>query len=236
MNILFFLGTLLLLPCYFTQETEKSIVLDTNNTLLLRGEITEKLATEFIYDVNKRSKKKDLYVFLDTNGGSVDAGNKIVFEIQKYGLSCIAHKALSMGFVILQACKERYVTPLATLMQHQISYGVANEKAKIESYVEYIKQIGDHLTKMQAKKIGISKKDFERRTYNDWWLFGEKIIEENCADEIASVSCTTKLTNQTYNVDKGQYIYTYTKCPLISGHVEKKKNKDYTNQDFFYFI
>ena len=223
-------------PCFFTQTTEKQIALTTENVISIRGEINEKLATEFIFDLNKRENKDNLFVFLDTNGGSVDAGNKIVEEIQKYKLDCIAQKAISMGFVIFQSCRERFITPLSTLMQHQISYGIANEKAKIESYVNYIKQISHHLVGLQASKIGIPRKEFERKTYNEWWLFGDNAIDENCADEMAVVTCTSKLTNETYAVDKGPYIHYYSKCPLISGSIEKKKNKNYSNQDLFFFI
>tara|TARA_B100001287_G_scaffold270997_1_gene270592 strand:+ start:1930 stop:2667 length:738 start_codon:yes stop_codon:yes gene_type:complete len=222
--------------CSAIIKTETEIELNQDNTILIRGEINDKSATEFVFDVNKRKKKSELYVFLDTNGGSVDAGNKIIYEIQKYNLSCIANKAISMGFVILQSCNKRYITPLSTLMQHQISYGIINEKAKVENYVDYIRQIGDHLTLLQSKKIGISKREFERRTYNDWWLFGEKAIQENCADEISKVICTSKLTNSTYTEDKGSYTYTYSKCPLITSYISKKKNanKDDLSDLFFY--
>ena len=186
--------------------SSKQIFLDTNNTLLIRGEISDKQATQFIYELNQKPKKKNVYVYLDTNGGSVDAGNKIVNEIRKYNLSCIAQKAISMGFVILQSCDKRYVTPLATLMQHQISYGIMNEKAKVESYVEFIKQIGDELTEMQAKKIGITSKRFNEKTYNDWWLFGKNALKNKCADEMVDVKCSRRLTNATYEIDNGYYI------------------------------
>jgi ATP-dependent protease ClpP protease subunit len=229
-----FLTTLLFCSA-FVYTSAKPIFLDTNNTLLLRGEINEKLATEFVYDLNSRKKKDNLYVFLDTNGGSVDAGNKIVNEIQKYNLSCIAQKAISMGFVILQSCENRYVTPLSTLMQHQISYGVRDEKAKVESYVEYIKQIGDELTEMQANKIGITTRDFKLNTYNDWWLFGKKSIQENCADEMVDVFCSSGLTNSTYTRDHGMYTYTYSKCPLVANYITKTKNK-VNEEDFFFFL
>ena len=214
--------------------SSKQIFLDTNNTLLIRGEISDKQATQFIYELNQKPKKKNLYVYLDTNGGSVDAGNKIVNEIRKYNLSCIAQKAISMGFVILQSCDKRYVTPLATLMQHQISYGIMNEKAKVESYFEFIKQIGDELTEMQAKKIGITSKRFNEKTYNDWWLFGKNALKNKCADEMVDVKCSRRLTNATYEIDNGYYIYTYSKCPLVNGHIDKK-SKD-TKKDFVFFI
>ena len=228
-NIFFF--TLFLFSSFVNSN---SILLDTNNTLLLRGEINEKLATQFIFELNKKSKKNNLYVYLDTNGGSVDAGNKIVNEIQKHDLTCIAQKAISMGFVILQSCDKRYITPLATLMQHQMSYGIINEKVKVESYVEYIQQIGNELTLMQARKIGISPKKFNEKTYNDWWSFGKNAIENNCADEIIDVTCSTKLTNATYEIDNGMHVYTYSKCPLVTGFIDKKE-KD-KKGDYFYFM
>lgn len=233
---------LLLVPIFavatgFTNSTlAKSIHIDTQNILLLRGEITEKLATQFVYELNKKPNKNNLYVYLDTNGGSVDAGNKIVAEIQKYHLDCIAHKAISMGFVILQSCDRRYITPMGTLMQHQISYGVSDEKAKVESYVEFIKQIGDYLNTMQAAKIGISSEEFMRKTYNDWWLFGENAIVAKCADELVTVKCSSKLTNQTYTVDSGSFTYYYSKCPLVSGFVEKKKNNAASLEDLLSFL
>ena len=227
---LFFFTLFLLSPLVYS----KQIVLDKNNTLLIRGEINEKQATQFVFDLNKFPKKKDVYVYLDTNGGSVDAGNKIVNEIQKYNLSCIAQKAISMGFVILQSCDKRYVTPLATLMQHQMSYGIANEKAKVESYVEFIKQIGDELAEMQAKKIGMSKKRFNEKTYNDWWSFGKTALKNKCADEMVDVKCSRRLTNATYEIDNGMYIYTFSKCPLVNGFIDKKP-KD-TKKDFIFFI
>ncbi len=226
----FFFTLFLLSPLVYS----KQIVLDKNNTLLIRGEINEKQATQFVFDLNKFPKKKDVYVYLDTNGGSVDAGNKIVNEIQKYNLSCIAQKAISMGFVILQSCDKRYVTPLATLMQHQMSYGIANEKAKVESYVEFIKQIGDELAEMQAKKIGMSKKRFNEKTYNDWWSFGKTALKNKCADEMVDVKCSRRLTNATYEIDNGMYIYTFSKCPLVNGFIDKKP-KD-TKKDFIFFI
>jgi len=217
-------------------DTQKIITLETNNVLLLKGEINENLATQFVYELNQRQSKKGIYVYLDTNGGSVDAGNKIVAEIQKYELNCIAHRAISMGFVILQSCNQRYITHMGTLMQHQMSYGIADEKAKVESYVDFIKQIGDYLITMQANKIGISSIEMRDKTYNDWWLFGENAVVANCADELAIVKCSSKLTNKTYTVDAGSYTHYYSKCPLVSGPVDKKKNKGGASlEDYLFF-
>jgi ATP-dependent protease ClpP protease subunit len=233
-TIFIFLSNLYFSTSLNATQSKKVVTLNPNNILLLKGEINDKLATKFIHELNKKEKKEDIYVYLDTNGGSVDAGNKILEEILKYNLDCIASKAISMGFVILQSCRNRYITDYATLMQHQISYGIMNEKAKIESYVNYIKQIDDKLTRLQASKIGITSSKLKKNTYNDWWLFGENAIYENCADETVNIKCSTKLTTQNYTVDIGSYTYIYSKCPLVTNYIDKFKNKN--QEEYFFFI
>lgn len=235
MNLFLFL---LLSNLYFifslnsTEVYKKIINLTSSNIIIIKGEINDNLASKFVHELNKKENKQDIYIYLDTNGGSVDAGNKIVEEIIRYKLNCIASKAISMGFVIFQSCNKRYITDYTTLMQHQISYGILNEKEKIESYVNYIKQIDDKLTRIQADKIGITPSKLKKKTYNDWWLFGENAILENCADESVDIRCSTKLTNQNYTVDIGSYTYIYSKCPLVTNHIDKNKNK---NKDDFIF-
>ena len=233
-SLLLVIPLLAIASCLTNSTNTKTIHINTQNVLLIRGEITEKLATQFVYELNQKTNKQNLYVFLDTNGGSVDAGNKIVGEIQKHNIDCIAHKAISMGFIILQSCRNRYITPLGTLMQHQMSYGIGDEKAKVESYVNFIKQIGDYLNSMQADKIGISHDEMQKRTYNDWWLFGENAVQANCVDQIASVTCSSKLTNRTYSVENGSFDYIYSKCPLVTGPIDKIKNKK--NMEDYLFL
>jgi len=201
------------------------IELNTTNVLSLQGEINSALASSFIYDLNKRKNKKGIYVYINSQGGSVESGNQIVLEIQKYKLDCIAERAYSMGFVILQACNKRYIRPYGKLMQHQMSYGIANEKAKVESYVNFVDQMNEVLVSMQADKIKMSNQLFKEKTYNEWWMFGNYAIENNCADEIVDVSCNDKLTKQNETQEYNNYIVTFSKCPLIEMPIEVKKLK-----------
>jgi len=215
----------------------KEITLNTTNSISIKGEINDEVASNFIHELNQKKDKNDIYVYLDTNGGSVDAGNLIVDEIQKYDLDCIAQKAASMGFVILQSCKTRYITNYGILMQHQMSYGIINEKEKVDSYSAFITQIADILLEMQAAKINIDKHKFKEKTYNDWWLFGMNAIKENCADHLVRLKCTSLLTNQTFTKDVSSYTYTYSKCPLVTQPIKKTKNKEKMNiEDFLYIL
>ena len=60
-----------------------SIILTKDNFITIRGTIDETISSNFIYDLNRKKNKTDVYVYLNTNGGSVESGNKILLEIQK---------------------------------------------------------------------------------------------------------------------------------------------------------
>ena len=105
-------------------------------------------------------------------------------------------------------------------MQHQISYGIQNEKGKIDNYANFIDQIEDELVEMQSSKIGLNKDRFRLRTMNEWWMMGKYAIENNCADEIVDIFCDSKLVKQNETNDFGFYKLTYSKCPLISDPIE----------------
>lgn len=197
----------------------QGITLNSTNHVIVRGTIDNDLASSFVYNLNTL-KNKNVYVYLDTPGGSVESGNKILMEIQKYNLSCITDRAYSMGFVLLQGCKNRYIRQFGRIMQHQISYGIQNEKGKIDSYSNFIDQVEDELVEMQSSKIGLEKDAFRLKTMNDWWMMGKYAIQNNCADEIVDVYCDRNLVKQNHTQDLGFYKVTYSKCPLISDPIE----------------
>ena len=216
-----------------TFELYPIITLHSTNLLLLKGEINKEITNNFLYNLQVLHNKKDAFIFLDTNGGSVEDGNKIISEILKYNMSCIAEKAYSMGFAILQACKYRYILPFGKIMQHQISFSIQNEKAKIESYLDFIHQIEEKLVLIQSQRIGISSVDFKKKIYNDWWLFAENALSENCADEIVNIECSSELILKRYTEIIKNYEYVYSKCPLIPEYIEKNSK---TTEEYIFVI
>lgn len=216
MLLLIFLFSLLSTGVY----TYHPIYLNTSNVITIKDAIDDETATKFLHKFNTLENKKDIYVYLDTPGGSIESGNKILMEIQKYNLSCIADRAYSMGFVILQGCTNRYITRYGRLMQHQISYAIKNEKGKIDSYGKFIDQVESELVNLQATRINISDNEFRLKTMNEWWMIGKYAIDNNCADQIVDVFCNSELTNTTYSEDYGPVDFIYSACPLIPGPIE----------------
>ncbi len=218
-----------------TDSYLKTIKLNTTNVLILKGIINEKNTNNFLYDFNLNTNKNNLYIFIDSVGGSVEDGYKIINEILKYDVNCIAEKAYSMAFAILQACKTRYLLPFGKLMQHQISFGISNEKEKIVSYLDFVNQMEKKLLLLQSSKLNISISEFKSKTLNEWWLFSDNSLHEKCIDEIVNVECSSRLIRDSYTINEGMYYYTYSKCPLIPNYIDKKTSND-NNKDFIYFI
>lgn len=220
-SIVYFLFVCVYLSkCSVLCEKTTSLHFDHNNFILVKNTIDEDVANRFIYELNQMPSKENVTVYLDTNGGSVEHGNKMLAEIQKYNLSCVAERAYSMGFVLLQGCNKRYITPYGRIMQHQISYGIKNEKGKIDSYANFIDQVEDELANMQADKINMSVDAFRLKTMNDWWLIGKNAVKHNCVDNIVNVYCDTYLTKTNHTISYGPYHFVYSKCPLVAEPID----------------
>ena len=149
-------------------------------------------------------------------------------------MSCIAETAFSMGFIIFQACKERIILPNARLMQHQMTFGIKDEKSKVENYIHFINQMENEIVDLQINRINITREIFKENISHDWWIYGKQNIIQNCADKISHIECSKDLTKKTETIEKGIYKYTYSKCPLITKYIKKEKLADIDFDNIFF--
>lgn len=195
--------------------------LKTNNLISLKGIIDETTVNKFLIEFILHKNKENLYIYIDSTGGTVEDGYKIVTEFQKYNVSCIAEKAYSMAFVIFQTCHNRFLVPHGKLMQHQISFSITNDFERVKNYIEFINQIEKDLLNIQSSRIGMSSKKLKNKINNEWWMFGKNAIKQNCADKIINVECNEELIDESYIINDGYYYYIYSKCPIISHYLNK---------------
>ncbi len=212
----------------------KKIKLTTKNSLVLKGSVDDKSISTLIHQLNKMEKKNEIYLYLDTPGGSVESGQKLISEILNHNVSCIAEKAYSMGFAILQSCVNRYILRHGKLMMHQVQFGLGGELGKVNSYVNFIKQMEYEMTHVMAHRIGLELEAFKHKIVDEWWLYGTFALESNCADEMVYVECSKELTRQNYTLTKGTHDLIYSKCPLVTNEIDKKKSKTPDKQSFFF--
>lgn len=222
---------LLQFSCFFSDNT-KNIKLTSKNNLILKGPVDEKSVSRIIYELNMMDTKKDIYLYLDTPGGEVESGQRLITEIINHNISCIAERAYSMGFAILQSCVKRYMVRHGKLMIHQVSFGIQNELGKIENYLNFVQQMEFEMNQMMATRIGMHPHVFREQSKDEWWLHGFFARKANCVDELITITCSQQLTKMNYTEQRGSYDYIFSRCPLVLKEVDKVKNKN--KNDYFY--
>lgn len=206
-----------------TMLLSNKIKLTTKNSLILKGSVDDKTISTLIHQMNEMDKKNEIYLFLDTPGGSVESGQRLISEIINHNVSCIAEKAYSMGFAILQSCFKRYIMRHGKLMMHQVQFGLGGELGKVESYLNFVKQMEYEMTRVMADRIGLDVGTFRNKIMNEWWLYGIFALESNCVDEMVDVECSKELTKQNYTITRGTRHHIYSSCPLVTNEINKKK-------------
>lgn len=205
----------------------KIVHLTNDNFVALRGPVSSTSIATLISEL--LDKHDDVrYIYLNTNGGSVMAGMKLInvikdLESDGVEVNCIADTAISMGFVIFQSCTNRYVLSYSTLMQHQMSLnGVGGKLLELNSYMSHINFIENDLNKMQADRINITQSNFEQKIMNDWWLTSLESIEQNVADNIVMIKCNFPKEKEIVELNTifGDIFLTYMKCPQVASPVK----------------
>ncbi len=152
--------------------------------LKLEGTITRQnidiLHDAFLNDPNQQN----YILYLNTNGGSISEGLRIMPYLETKNVTCVVDRAYSMGFFLLQSCKQRYILPYGSIMQHDMSLNLADEYPKIQSYFKYLSTLYDNMISKQIDRIGISKTNFLEKIRNDWWMNATQAVEQNCVDKI----------------------------------------------------
>lgn len=221
--------TILFTLLFFISYATAVVQLTEDNHIVIRGPITGK-TSKVINDLAK-IKTKELYIFIASNGGSVTNGMQIVQTIQalqKTGtkIICIGNVALSMGFVILQYCDNRYVMPSSILMQHQMSLGIEGSLKNVNSYMDFINTMDIEIEQHQAKRLNLTLEDFKKKVDHDWWMFGSSAVANNAADKLVSVLCDFKIDNneETVHTMFGPVKLVFSNCPLARDPLEIKFN------------
>jgi hypothetical protein len=190
-----------------TENDYKIITLTKNNFVAVNEEINNENVNKWIGNITN-IKQNIIYVYINSPGGSVDAGNLFINNL-KYqqkmnkSIECIAQSAYSMAFHILQHCDRRYITETSKVMQHQISIGnIEGPLVNTMNYLQMVANISYNMNLYSAMRLKITLDEYLLKVNNDWWLYGQDIINNNAADEIIYIGCNEELYSQSYIKEK----------------------------------
>jgi ATP-dependent protease ClpP protease subunit len=157
------------------------------------------IVTECVFEALLRNIKC-LTVLIDTNGGDIRAGNGIANTLSLASANgidvtgLVLARASSMGFQILQACKQRVACRGAYLMMHWGQITLQNDDFAAvmrgeEAWVlEQIKDSRLEMLKVFVKRSGLEEEKIRQMCDREVSLYPDKALELHLIDSIADAS------------------------------------------------
>jgi len=153
------------------------------------NDVTANLVVAQLLFLESENPDKDIFLYINSPGGSVSAGLAIYDTMQfvKPDVStlCIG-QAASMGAFLLAAGApgKRYCLPNSRVMIHQPMGGFQGQASDIEIHAKEILAIKQRLNELLAKHTGQPLERVERDTDRDTFLSAEAAVEYGIVDKL----------------------------------------------------
>ncbi len=160
--------------------------------IFLAGPIDDHIANlvvaQLLY-LDHMDSKKDIYLYINSPGGSVSAGMAILdtMNFVKADVSTICVGiAASMGSLLLSSGSKgkRFALPNAEVMIHQVLGGTEGQASDIEIQAKHILRLKDNLNKILAKNTGKTPAQVEKDADRDNWMTADEAKKYGLVDEV----------------------------------------------------
>jgi ATP-dependent Clp protease protease subunit len=151
-------------------------------------DVTSLITAQLLF-LEAEDPEKDVFLYINSPGGSVTAGLAIYDTMQyiKPDVStlCVG-QAASMGSLLLTAGAKgkRYALPNARIMIHQPWGGVEGQAADINIHAREILRVREELNQILAKHTGRTLTQIEHDTDRDRFLSSAQAKEYGLIDEV----------------------------------------------------
>jgi ATP-dependent Clp protease protease subunit len=143
--------------------------------------------------LNAEKPDQDIYLYINSPGGSVDAGMAI-YDTMQFISNDVATVgmglAASMGQFLLAAGTKgkRYALPHARIMMHQPSGGIGGSASDIKIQAEQSILLKKQLNQLQAHHTGQSIEQVELDADRDRWFTPEQAKEYGFIDHVVTTA------------------------------------------------
>ncbi len=160
--------------------------------IFLVGQVEDHMANLVVAQMlflESENPDKDIYLYINSPGGSVTAGLSIYDTMQfiKPDVStlCIG-QAASMGALLLAGGEagKRFALPHARTMIHQPLGGFQGQASDIEIHAKEIIEVRERLNKILAEHTGKTMSDIQKDTDRDNFMNAETSVEYGLIDEV----------------------------------------------------
>lgn len=139
--------------------------------------------------LNAEDPVRDIYLYINSPGGSVDSGMAI-YDTMQWISNDVATVAMglaaSMGQFLLSAGTpgKRFALPHARIMMHQPSGGLGGTASDIRIQAEQSMHIKKTMAKLIAEHTGQSVEQIEADSDRDRWFTAEQALEYGFIDHV----------------------------------------------------
>ena len=133
--------------------------------------------------------EKDIFIYINSPGGSVTAGLAIYDTIQyikpKISTICMG-QAASMGALLLASGEKgkRFALPHSSILIHQPMGGVKGQATEISIHAKEILRLREELNGILAKHSGQSVDKIQLDTERDFFMSGEEAVKYGLVDAV----------------------------------------------------
>lgn len=160
--------------------------------IMLGSQIDDNVANSIVSQLlflQAQDAEKDIYLYINSPGGSVTAGFAIYDTIQHIKPDvqtiCIGMAASMGSFLLAAGAKgKRFALPNAEVMIHQPLGGAQGQATEIEIAANHILKTRAKLNKILAERTGQSIEKIEKDTDRDNFLSAEEAKEYGLVDHV----------------------------------------------------
>jgi ATP-dependent Clp protease, protease subunit len=163
-----------------------------NRIVFLGSEVNDQVANfitaQMLY-LEAEDSEKDIWLYINSPGGSVTAGMAIYDTMQfvepDVGTICMGLGASMGQFLLCAGARgKRYALPHARIMMHQPSAGMQGQAADIAIQAEQLKYIKQLLADRIAEHTGQTTEQVNKDSDRDRWFTAEEAKEYGIIDDV----------------------------------------------------
>jgi ATP-dependent Clp protease protease subunit len=172
------------------KKAVEQLVIPTSRAVFIFGPIFETAAyVSQIYAMDKKDSKAPIYVILDSPGGSILDGAKVINAIEgvtaPVNTVCVEMCA-SMAAMIHAYGATRYMTDRTLLMYHDYSGQFQGEGSHMHSLMSVVERYNLRMTAYIAQRAGVNLQDFIIGELRQIWIDSEDATDQHFNDKIVS--------------------------------------------------
>jgi len=160
--------------------------------IMLSGEVTDDMANLIVAQLlflESEDPDKDIYLYINSPGGSVTAGMAI-YDTMNYikadvSTICMGMAASMGAFLLSSGAKgKRYALPNAEIMIHQPLGGFQGQVTDIDIHAKRMLKIKEKMNKILSENTGKPLEELQKDVERDHFLDGDEAAEYGLVDKV----------------------------------------------------